>query len=270
MSVSTQARLEQVAHALQATRRELVAARKRHARATAAEAGESPWRRRVALTIYVLSGHRTPAAAAFLAGRRAQRKPREREAADRIWRERVEDWFLSASVDDIVNLGAPSKPLQRRVLHRARVFHAEYALAQLVVERNEGGIAPSTAALRKEAIAIWGAQEKRIETSGEMPRAWAQRQSFAVWASRWRRRWGGRVGALPPREHVPLEVRQRKARRVGYWRGRGGGARREIASERWHKTIHVARLLAALLKHVPVSFSGPVELVFEALFGLIF
>jgi hypothetical protein len=104
-----------------------------------------------------------------------------------------------------------SSPWQRRVLQRARVFHAEHALAQQAVERNEGGSAPSTAALRREASAIWGKQGQRIETSSDMPRAWAQRQSFAVWASRWRKRWGGLVGALRPREHVPVEVRQRKA-----------------------------------------------------------
>jgi hypothetical protein len=104
-----------------------------------------------------------------------------------------------------------SSPWQRRVLQRARVFHAEHALAQQAVERNEGGSAPSTAALRREASAIWGKLEQRIGTSSDMPRAWAQCQSFAVWASRWRKRWGGRVGALRPREHVPVEVRQREA-----------------------------------------------------------
>jgi hypothetical protein len=45
-----------------------------------------------------------------------------------------------------------------------------------------------------------------------MPQSWAHRQRFAVWESRWRKRWGGRTGALRARGHVPLEVRRGKAR----------------------------------------------------------
>jgi hypothetical protein len=211
-AVPAKTRLEEVTRLLQDNRRALVAARKRHARAVAAETTISPWRRRVALIIYVLSGHETLAAAVFLAWRRAQRKQGKREAANEVWRGRVEDWFLEASVDYCVGLGLPSDPRQRRALRCARLFQAEHALAQFVAERNEDGTAPSTAALLTKVKGLWALQERHVEHSGDMPRSWLHRQSFAVWASRWRRRWGGRMGALRARDHVPLEVRRSKAR----------------------------------------------------------
>jgi hypothetical protein len=197
--------------ALAATQRELSAARKRHARALAAETSASPWRQRVALTIYVLSGHTTQAPAVFLEGPRARRWPRGRRAADEVWRERIEDWFLAASADDINALGDPAAPGHCRALRRARLFHAEHALALFVIGRNEDGCAPSTTALLKELRCIWGRQDRRVGQGGTLPRSWQHRQAFAVWASRWRKRWGGIVGVLRVRDHIPVEVRQEKA-----------------------------------------------------------
>ena len=211
-AVSAQALLNDVSLALQETRRQYAAARKRKARAVAADTGVSQWRQRVALTIYTFANHCTLAPAIFLAGPSTQRSQRKREAANALWQERIEEWYLAASVDGIVALGMPSTPWEDRVLRRARVFHAEHTLAQLAVRRNEDGSAPSTTALREHIRTIWNQQERRVGPRRAMPLAWQNRQAFAQWASRWRKRWGGRVGALSVRGHVPVDVRRQKAR----------------------------------------------------------
>ena len=238
--MTTRERLEEVGLALGETRKQIAAERKRKARADTAETTVSPWRQRVALTMYILSQHRVGAPAAFLAGLRAQRSHARRAAAEEFWREIIEGWFLAASIDDIVALGAPEDASQCRVLRRARVFRAEHAVAQFVVQTNESsGVAPSTQALRREFLAAWRQQEECVVTSDTMPRAWEHSQTFAVWASRWRRRWGGRVGVLRPREHVPVEVRRQKA--LGGW-GEGGGG---ICSQPGPPGLHPGRKFEA-------------------------
>jgi hypothetical protein len=93
-------------------------------------------------------------------------------------------------------------PRQHSVLRHARVFHAERMLAQLAAERKEEGSEPSTQALREHLTILRGQQQRCVETSDAMPRAWQHRQAFAQWASRWKR-WGGRVGVLRVRDHAP-------------------------------------------------------------------
>ena len=215
---ATASRLEEVNRALRDTSHQLAAARKRQARADAAEAAEPADRnvsargRRVAVTVYVLSQHRPAAAAAFLAGARARRSRLRREAAAASWRRRVEDWFLGMGADDIAALGFPANPWESRILHAARVFHTEFALCEFVIRANEDrGLAPRTQELRTEAKAVWQRHEEFVVEGQPVPRAWLYPQAFAVWASRWGRRWGGRGGALRAREHVPVEVRRAKA-----------------------------------------------------------
>ena len=129
-----------------------------------------------------------------------------------LWRQCVEDWYLTVAVDDIVKLGDPSTPWERRALEAARKFHVEYALVGHTVRLNEQrGVAPSTEELRKMAQTVWRGHMKYVDLASPVPAACLYSQRFAVWACRWRRRWGGRLGALRTREDLPVSVRREKA-----------------------------------------------------------
>ena len=60
-------------------------------------------------------------------------------------------------------------------------------------------------------VVLWRDQDSLDEGQTPMPVVWQGIQGFDVWAYRWRKRWGGRVGALRPWEHLPVAARLAKA-----------------------------------------------------------
>ena len=210
---SAQGRLAEIASAIRDLDRRIKSARKRKRRRADVSADVPPFRKRVAVTLSYLSGSDAQAASWYLAGPRARRTEAGRQAAEDVWRGRAEEWYLEGSVDDVVALGCPGTPWQRRALRAARRFKVEHTLHMWVVSKNrDRGVAPTTSSLRTEALAEWRRHQDLVDEEEPAPHAWQFAPAFAVWACRWRRRWGGRVGALRLREHVPVHLRRQKVR----------------------------------------------------------
>lgn len=208
---SAQGRLEEIALAIRDLDRRIKSARKRKRRHADVSAVVRPFRKRMAVTLSYLSGSGAQAASWYLAGPRERRTEAGRQAAEDVWRGRVEEWYLEGSVDDVVALGCPGTHWQRRALHAARRFKVEHALHVWVVDKNKDrGVAPTTSSLRMEALSEWRRHQDLVDEEEPAPHAWQFAPAFAVWACRWRRRWGGRVGALRLREHVPVHLRRLK------------------------------------------------------------
>ena len=210
--VSAKEQLDNLAAEIDELDRQIKRARKRGRRHVDPTGDVTPYRKRVASTLCYLAGSGTHAAALYIAGPRARRTQAGRNAAVGAWRGRIEEWYLEGDVADIVALGSPSTPWEHRVLRAARVFKVEHDLHAWVARRNEErGVAPTTASLRAEALAEWLRHQELVDVDEDAPYALRSAQPFVVWACRWRKRWGGRLGALRPREHVPVPLRRQKA-----------------------------------------------------------
>ena len=190
--------------------------RKKHAQRKARRRQEvrpdTTYTRSAALTLMMLEGSSAEVAAAWLFTRKRRRRtvshdPDELHESKRI----VQDWFLGTSSEALAALVFPEVLSDERRLRAMYTFLADWKLADWVVRGNYEKSAVVRAARLLEA---W---EKIL---GEMPPRYrpCSRRPYSVlgfanrsWMRRWRRRQGGRIGALRCREHQPVDELRNKA-----------------------------------------------------------
>jgi hypothetical protein len=121
----------------------------------------------------------------------------------------VEDAFRDADLGHMASLSDVEEPSDPPAMLVAAGRMLQGCLASWVEEQNRvRGVAPSTATvlLRFEALRLQVPEAFRPSPWGTSDAA-----SSRVKMDRWRRRWGGRYGALRKREFVPVAVMREKA-----------------------------------------------------------
>ena len=163
--------------------------------------------RHTALITYAMTGYQAEPSVRYL----------EMLARGRHWPARdsaelhalVEEWFLAVGVDELAALSDVAAPSDVAAMREAAPIVEEWRLAWWGRGQNlERGVAPSTADLLDRVAA------ERLRSGHPDPYA---RGTTALsvsrkWASRFRRRWGARYGALPVVEDLPLAEMREKAR----------------------------------------------------------
>ena len=197
-------RLQQtvLADALRRNRLELRRAQ-RTARAAARvrEWGLSVRVRNTAVIIYDLTGFRTEPVSRFLAtvGRqrhwRAKPEPAMKAFVEDIFIELVESAGALACAA-LVDVDAPSDVLAMQTAQRWAEEWSLFCWAEL--QNAERGVAPSTRALLARLTASRAA-------AGRAPPGTTSQSKVRQWATRFRRRWGGRFGSIPAKDCVPLQ-----------------------------------------------------------------
>ena len=164
--------------------------------------------RSTVLIACVLTEHAVDAAVELLTQRARQYGWRELSHAEVT--KFVQDMLAAAGDDELAalsNLDAPRDPV---ALSAAATHVEEWRLAQWVAEQNRtAGVAPSTSS-------VLG---RLAEQRGRLPvvlRPTVHRHvvgsaAARTWASRWRRRFGGRLAMLRPRDDLPLAAMREKA-----------------------------------------------------------
>jgi len=161
----------------------------------------------VVLLAYVLGGYAADAAACLLKRRARQYGWRDLPHDDVV--RIVEDLFLASDDDELAALRDPEGPHGTAALAAATAHVEEWRLASWVIEQNRtAGVAPTTASVL----------ERYSEHCAHLPAAINPAAPHVLgsaaarlWASRWRRRLGGRVAVLRPRDQLPLDAMREKA-----------------------------------------------------------
>ena len=184
----------------------------RRARA-AAKARASVWQmsemqQRAALIVFSSTGYEMEPSVHYL--ERVGRRRGWPEAAEGALRAVVEEWFLAVRVDDLAAMTDAVAPSDPAAMRDAAPVIEEWRLASWVRLQNvEKGVAPNTAVLFLKVAScrlVHGQPEPQS-------RGTSANSASRKWASRFRLRWGGRYGALPVGEDLPLEEMLAKARR---------------------------------------------------------
>ena len=160
--------------------------------------------RRTALAIYTLSSFDADAAAEYLDRRGVRHSWPQRTKTE--LREVVETIFLDATMDEILEVVDKDTVSGRA----AEQFVEERRLYMWCKERNEVcGAAPSTddVLVERERLRAAGTNVGAVGL-GSVADARAR-----MWATRWRRRWGGRFSQIREADCVSAEEIHRKARR---------------------------------------------------------
>lgn len=159
-----------------------------------------PHVRRTALIVYVLADYATEPAAQFLS----------RQGRMRGWPDKtaeglaalVENLFEQAHVDDasgLVALTDAENSSDPSAFEAAAPYLEEWRLFAWSRRLNvEKGVAPSTSSLLQQAVA------NRLVRGHASPQALGTvaESRARMWATRFRRRWGGRFGVIPECEGV--------------------------------------------------------------------
>ena len=203
-----------LAESLATARKELRAARRQEARAkeqsrsqwALAPAGDDdavsihslPEFSKVALILYDRAGYQPDAAAAFLAKVAAKKRWEQKpvEAVEAL----VRELFLKVSLPEYASLCDLQSCSDFAAMGDALRFWGEWVLVAWAKDANHRlGVAPSTEAVLEQA--------ERLRQ--ELPADWrpASKGSAASvaarsWCLRWRRRWGGRIGAIRSRDDM--------------------------------------------------------------------
>ena len=184
----------------------------RRARA-ASKARASVWQmsemqQRAALIVFASTGYEMEPSVHYL--ERVGRRRGWPAAAEGALRALVEEWFLAVRVDDLAAMTDAVAPSDPAAMRDAAPVIEEWRLASWVRLQNvEKGVAPSTADLLLKVAScrlVHGQPEPQS-------RGTSANSASRKWASRFRLRWGGRYGALPVGEDLPLEEMLAKARR---------------------------------------------------------
>ena len=200
-------------------RHEVDLARRRARSASAAQARHrklTDTALRVALIIYTLARGDTEPAVVFLRaqGRKRGWPPKEDdEIADvAVWAFiEAEDTFLV----DLTDVDAPSDAEAMRV---ALDYVEQWRVSREALEHNVArGVAPGSASMFQRFEAR---RQELLEAVRPYARGLSAQAKGRSFMKRFRRRWGGRYGALRVREQVPLQLLQSKARWLG---GLSGG-----------------------------------------------
>ena len=205
-------RLAELRAALAQTGRQLKKARADQQRAQLALAREwqvSPGERRTAVIIYVLADYAAEPAAKFLAGQgRIHRWP---DKPERDLCALVESLFVEAHAADaggLIALTDVENPSDPTAMATATGYVEEWRLYIWAKDLNVSkGVAPSTSSVLERVVAT------RLANGHAAPYAigTAAQGASRMWATRFRRRWGGRFGAIREHENVPLDELAAKA-----------------------------------------------------------
>ena len=195
----------ELTRALAGTRGELrraKAAAKSRARAweLTAELRKSP------LSVYVLGGYEVEPAVRFLRdmGQRRRWPSIPDAAAHRM----VEDLFLAADLEEIAAVSAAPDPHDSPPMRAAMKAVEEWKLVVWTrMQNSERGVAPSTDAVLQRLAA------DRALAGHPCPhdRGTVADSPARMWATRWRRRWGGRSGTIRVVDELPVAERRDKA-----------------------------------------------------------
>ena len=163
--------------------------------------------RNTAVIIYDLAGFKTEPVARFLATVGRQRGWRTKP--DLAMTAFVEDMFIELmngaeahAVAALVDVAEPSDVLAMRTAQRWAEEWNLFCWAEL--QNIERGVAPSTRALLARLTATRAA-------AGHAPPGTTSQSKVRKWATRFRRRWGGRFGSIPAKDCVPLPELMDKA-----------------------------------------------------------
>ena len=114
----------------------------------------------------------------------------------------AEDEFMAADLEELAALSDAGAEAA------AAKLEVEWRVACWVAQKNRMGVSPSTTVVLGEFA--WRhaglAEEVRPAAMGSIDQPVARKR-----VARWRSRWGGRVGKLPVREVVPVDVMVEKA-----------------------------------------------------------
>ena len=190
------------------TRKQAKYAQAKLARAKAARAREwtltaEVWD--VAMTIYLLADYNAEPAVVYL--KRIGRVRRWKDKSDVEVASLVTDAFLSSTMDDLLKLVDDEATRNAIVTSTAVSYVDQWRVAEWTLEQNRKGVAPSTSAVlgKFEAIRVARPEAVRLPTLG-LSTSSATRKEVC----RWRKRFGGRIGKISPREEITLEELQFK------------------------------------------------------------
>ena len=128
------------------------------------------------------------------------------------------DAVLAAPAEELLGLVDIDAPSDEVAMATAIRFVEDWRMSQWVLEHNEKGVAPPTAALLDE-------QQRRLATIPEnvRPKLWgASADRVArMRASRWRQRWNAALGVMRCQEVLPVEVMRQKAVLISEFRNLG-------------------------------------------------
>ena len=163
--------------------------------------------RRSVLAVYVSSAYDAEPAARQLANiGRARKWPTITEASAR---KMVEDLFLEADVGELAGLSGPHGPTDSPAMRAAAKISEEWKLVVWARRQNaDKGVAPCTDHLLQRVA------DNRLALGHASPqeRGTVADGAARMWATRFRRRWGGRFGSIAAREEVSVDEVVSKAR----------------------------------------------------------
>ena len=139
------------------------------------------------------------------------------QGRQRHWRDKTDDElseiieraFLDTDVCVIAPLSDPEAPPNIGAMRTALGRMVQWWVAQWTLTQNRvRGVAPSTTSVLVHFEALWLQLPE-----GVRPSPWGTSRAVAPHKriSRWRRRWGGRYGALRVREIIPVPDMREKA-----------------------------------------------------------
>ena len=159
------------------------------------------------LIMYFLCDCVATPAVAFLrrSGRQRHWPPRD----DQMLRRLVEDAFIEVDMDSLVQLTDVDDPLDSVAMNVALRYIQEWKIVQWGCALNSHhGVAPSTASIVRQAANVGTTFPSA--TFGAT-RTGRPDRCARMWATRFRRRWGARLGKIRVREHMPADQMQTKA-----------------------------------------------------------
>ena len=159
------------------------------------------------LILYDLAGFDDCAAVDFLAAA-AQRRHWDPKPAAEL-RILVSDLFLAVDADQYAGLCDVDRPLDGDAMRDALTYWEEWSLTAWVKDANvRKGVAPST------DVILQRLEERRLrlpEAVRPPARGSVGEARSRMWASRWRRKGGGRCGAIRARDDVSVQEMRDKA-----------------------------------------------------------
>jgi hypothetical protein len=206
-----------------ASNREALAAAERAERDAADKSGGfhlrvTPGKQAIALVLCSFAGVDVSPAVDFIFGSVSVPKGSEELAMVEI-RKLVEDWVLSMEPRELANLAAEATTPNKYAFSMACRYYPKWELAQWVSAKNEDTVAPTTRQcmhqhdvfLRADYAEDGGSDAVRMYGRGRMT---ARDRMFAT---RWRRRMGLRLGVPKINEPSSLDESRKKAQYICYF-----------------------------------------------------
>ena len=161
------------------------------------------------MTIYLLADYHAEPVVAYL--KRIGRERHYREKTDVEVANLVVDAFLSSSMEDLLKLVDDEATRNTMVTGTAVSYVDQWRVAEWTLDQNRKGVAPSTSAVlsKFEAIRLARPEALRLPTLGVSTSSATRKE-----VCRWRKRFGGRIGKICPREEITLEDLQFKVSSV--------------------------------------------------------